>query len=889
MFYQKDSVQVLNDLDSNLTGLTQEEVTSRLKNYGRNVLKEKPKTPTWKLFLESFKDPLVIILLVAAMTQVFLGDTVESLIIFAVLGINAVLGVVQTKKADSSLDSLKKLSVPEAKVIRNNEKLTISSQELVPGDIVLLEAGDYVPADGRIIESQTLKVIEGMLTGESEPVLKNADTINEESSLGDQKNMVFSGSMVVYGRATYVVTSCGMNTQVGKIANLLETAENKQTPLQQKLDDFGKKLGVAIVILATLIFALEVFRGGDLMNSFMFAIAIAVAAIPEALTSIVTIVLASGTNTMAKRQSIIRKLPAVETLGSTSVICTDKTGTLTQNKMTVVESYLYGPDSDKFNGFDYIKDYTNTNSNNSENTSDGTEIAVCACAIQERYLSLSSILCNDSDVNEEGIEIGDPTEVALINYAEKYDVDYKSIRENYTRISEIPFDSDRKLMTTVNLIDDENIMFTKGAPDVIFKRCKYALKYDEVVEISDEILDEYKKINENFSNRALRVLAFAYKNVADEFGPSLDDENNLILIGLMAMIDPPREEVFDAVKEAKSSGIKTIMITGDHKTTAAAIAREIGIMEKDDLALTGQELDSLTDEELNNKLEKISVYARVSPENKIRIVKAWQKKGKVTAMTGDGVNDAPALKQANIGIGMGSGTEVAKDASAMVLVDDNFATIVNAIEVGRTVYNNIKKSITYLFSGNLGGIITILFAVFAGWANPFTTIQLLFINLVTDSLPAIALGFEKPEKDTMNKPPRDPNESILCKDTLKVVLTRGSIIGIVTILAQYIGMQTSDALGAAMAFITITLSRIIQTFAARSNSETILSLGVTSNKYALGAVIICLGMLSLTFLPFMRGIFAIPLTFELKNLGVCLALAITAVGCMESSKFVKTK
>ena len=889
MFYQKDSVQVLNDLDSNLTGLTQEEVTSRLKNYGRNVLKEKPKTPTWKLFLESFKDPLVIILLVAAMTQVFLGDTVESLIIFAVLGINAVLGVVQTKKADSSLDSLKKLSVPEAKVIRNNEKLTISSQELVPGDIVLLEAGDYVPADGRIIESQTLKVIEGMLTGESEPVLKNADTINEESSLGDQKNMVFSGSMVVYGRATYVVTSCGMNTQVGKIANLLETAENKQTPLQQKLDDFGKKLGVAIVILAALIFALEVFRGGDLMNSFMFAIAIAVAAIPEALTSIVTIVLASGTNTMAKRQSIIRKLPAVETLGSTSVICTDKTGTLTQNKMTVVETYLYGPDSDKFNGFDYIKDYTNTNSNNNENTSDGTEIAVCACAIQERYLSLSSILCNDSDVNEEGIEIGDPTEVALINYAEKYDVDYKSIRENYTRISEIPFDSDRKLMTTVNLIDDENIMFTKGAPDVIFKRCKYALKYDEVIEISDEILDEYKKINENFSNRALRVLAFAYKDVSDEFEPSLDDENNLILIGLMAMIDPPREEVFDAVKEAKSSGIKTIMITGDHKTTAAAIAREIGIMEKDDLALTGQELDSLTDEELDNKLEKISVYARVSPENKIRIVKAWQKKGKVTAMTGDGVNDAPALKQANIGIGMGSGTEVAKDASAMVLVDDNFATIVNAIEVGRTVYNNIKKSITYLFSGNLGGIIAILFAVFAGWANPFTTIQLLFINLVTDSLPAIALGFEKPEKDTMNKPPRDPNESILCKDTLKVVLTRGSIIGIVTILAQYIGMQTSDALGAAMAFITITLSRIIQTFAARSNSETILSLGVTSNKYALGAVIICLGMLSLTFLPFMRGIFAIPLTFELKNLGVCLALAITAVGCMESSKFVKTK
>lgn len=886
MFYQKNSVEVLNDLDSNLTGLTQEESKLRLEKYGCNALQEKSKTPTWRLFLENFKDPLVIILLIAAMTQVFLGDTVESIIIFTVLVINAVLGVVQTKKAESSLDSLKKLSVPEAKVIRNNQKLTISSQELVPGDIVILEAGDYVPADGRIIESQTLKVIEGMLTGESEPVLKNTDAINEECALGDQKNMVFSGSMVVYGRATFVVTSTGMNTEVGKIADLLETAGNKQTPLQEKLDDFGKKLGIAIVFLAGFIFALEVFRGKDLMNSFMFAIAIAVAAIPEALTSIVTIVLASGTNIMAKKQSIIRKLPAVETLGSTSVICTDKTGTLTQNKMTVVETYLYGPDSDKFNGFEYNKNYDFLNVEDTI-SSHSNEIAVAGCMLQERYLNLSSILCNDSDVNEEGVEIGDPTEVALINYAQKYDLDYKSIREECLRIAEIPFDSDRKLMTTVNSIDGQNIMFTKGAPDVIFSRCKYAIKCDEILEMSDEILDEYKKVNENFSNRALRVLAFAYKKVSDEFEPTLADENDLILIGLMAMIDPPREEVFKAVEEAKSSGIKTIMITGDHKTTAAAIAREIGIMEKDDLALTGKELDSLDDIELDSKLERISVYARVSPENKIRIVKAWQKKGKVTAMTGDGVNDAPALKQANIGIGMGSGTEVAKDASAMVLVDDNFATIVNAIEVGRTVYSNIKKSITYLFSGNLGGIISILFAVFAGWANPFTTIQLLFINLVTDSLPAIALGFEKPEKNTMNKPPRDPNESILCKDTLKIVLTRGSIIGIVTILAQYIGMQTSDALGAAMAFSTITLSRIIQTFAARSNSETICSLGFTSNKYALGAVIVCLAMFSTTLLPFMRGIFAIPSVFEIQNLAICFGLAVLAAICMEISKLFK--
>ena len=884
MFYKKNSVEVLNDLNSNLTGLSKEEAKSRLEKYGLNQLNEKPKTPTWKLFLESFKDPLVIILLIAALTQIFLGDTVESLIIFAVLAINAVLGVVQTKKAESSLDSLKKLSVPNAKVLRDNEKLTIPSQELVPGDIVILEAGDYVPADGRIIEAQTFKVVEGMLTGESEPVLKSSDTISDDCALGDQKNMVFSGSMVVYGRATYVVTSCGMDTEVGKIANLLDNAENKQTPLQQKLDDFGKKLGVAIVILAGLIFALEVFRGDDIMNSFMFAIAIAVAAIPEALTSIVTIVLASGTNTMAKRQSIIRKLPAVETLGSTSVICTDKTGTLTQNKMTVVETYLYGPDNDKFNGFEYNKNYSTDNTSKNIETS---EIAITGCIAQERFLSLSSILCNDSDVNEAGVEIGDPTEVALINYADKYHIDYKSIREEYTRVSELPFDSDRKLMTTVNSVDGENIMFTKGAPDIIFDRCKYAFKNDEIIEISEDILNEYRKINENFSNRALRVLAFAFKNVSDEFEPTLEDENDLTLIGLMAMIDPPREEVFKAVEDAKASGIKTIMITGDHKTTAAAIAREIGLMEKDDLAFTGQELDALTDAELDEKLEHISVYARVSPENKIRIVKAWQRKGKITAMTGDGVNDAPALKQADIGIGMGSGTEVAKDASAMVLVDDNFATIVNAIEVGRTVYNNIKKSITYLFSGNLGGIIAILFAVFAGWTNPFTTIQLLFINLVTDSLPAISLGFEKPEKNTMNKPPRDPNESILSKDTLRSVIVRGSIIGIVTIIAQYIGMQTSDALGAAMAFSTLTLSRIIQTFAARSNSETILSLGITSNKYALGAVIVCLGMFSLTLLPFMRGIFAIPAIYELSNLGICFGLALVAVVCMEISKLFK--
>ncbi|MEG2740327.1 cation-translocating P-type ATPase [Clostridium sp.] len=872
MFYKKSIDETLNQLNSSLDGLSSDTAQKLLTTHGYNELKEKDKTPTWKLFLETFKDPLVIILLIAALVQVFLGEGTESLIIFAVIALNSVLSVVQTKKAEGSLESLKKLSVPNAKIIRDGIKVTVASRDIVPGDIIILEAGDYVPADGRIIESQNLKVVEGMLTGEAEPVLKHEEVINEDAALGDQKNLVFSGSMVVYGRALYVVTNTAMETEMGKIADLLENAENKQTPLQVKLDEFSKKLGIGIVGLAALIFGIEVMRGGDLVNSFMFAIAIAVAAIPEALSSIVTIVLAVGTNSMAKKQAIVRKLPAVETLGSTSVICTDKTGTLTQNKMTVVDTYIYNPEKV------LVED-------------DCLEVAVSkSITQQESYLILGSSLCNDSDITSEGVEIGDPTEIALMNYANSKGFDYNEIRDINTRLSELPFDSDRKLMSTVNNIEGEVVMFTKGAPDVIFNRCKYALVGDEVVKVNDEVINEYKKMNEEFSNKALRVLAFATKRVKDEsFVPTIEDECDLTLIGLTAMIDPPREEVYEAVENARKSGIKTVMITGDHKTTAKAIAIDIGIFEEGDMALTGSELDALSDEELDKNLEHISVYARVSPENKIRIVKAWQSKGKVCAMTGDGVNDAPALKQADIGIGMGSGTEVAKDASDMVLVDDNFATIVKAVEVGRTVYTNIKKSIMYLFSGNLGGIIAILFAVFAGLPNPFTTIQLLFINLVTDSLPAIALGLEKPEKGVMNNPPRDKDESIFSKGTIGFVLTRGLIIGIVTITAQLIGMKHSAELGVSMAFATLTLSRIIQTFAARSNSETVFELGFKSNKYVLGAVVVCLGMFSLTLLPFMREVFTMPDSFNFTNLMISFGLAITSTLLMEVSKLIKRK
>ena len=553
----------------------------------------------------------------------------------------------------------------------------------------------------------------------------------------------------------------------------------------------------------------------------------------------------------------------METLGSTSIICTDKTGTLTQNKMTVVDFFMYGVKKEQID-----KDTT--------------------LESQDGAMNLSSTLCNDSEIAEGGVEIGDPTEVAFLRYAEKRGIDYKEIRDKYDRLNEIPFDSDRKLMSTVNSIGGNAIMFVKGAPDIVLQRSIKALNDGDEVPMTEEILNKYKQINEEFSDRALRVLAFSIKDVPDEnFVPAIEDEVDLTFVGLMAMIDPPRKEVFGAVKEAISAGIKTIMITGDHKTTAAAIAKELGIMSKDDKALTGKELDALSEGELSEQLEHITVYARVSPENKIRIVKAWQEKGKVTAMTGDGVNDAPALKQANIGIGMGSGTDVAKDAAAMVLTDDNFATIVNAIEIGRTVYSNIKKSITYLLAGNLAAIIAIVFAVVINWENPFTTLQLLFINLINDSLPAIALAFEVAEPNTMNKPPRDINEGILQGGTSSVILIRGIIISIVVIIAQYLGNKTSPILGAAMAFSTITLSRIFQTLPARSDNISVFNIGVAKNKYVLGAIGICLLLYLIVLLPGLRAIFSIPNYFGVMEFAICILLALISTVLMELVKIFK--
>ena len=869
--YNQSVNEVLEETKSQFEGLSPKEVENRQAKDGFNELKEKKKTSTWELFIDTLKDPMVIILLLVAFVQLFLGEFVESLVIFIVLMINSVVAVVQTKRAESSLDALRQMSAPSAKVLRNGEKASIPARELVVGDIVSLEAGDFIPADGRLIDVQNLRVEEGMLTGESEPVEKFSDVIEGEVALGDRKNMVFSSSLVVYGRADFIVTAIAEQTEIGKIAQMLETAEAKQTPLQQKLEKFGKQLGWAILALCALIFAVQILRlfttnqTADMqkavLDSFMFAVAVAVAAIPEALSSVVTIVLSVGTNKMAKQHAIMRNLPAVETLGSTSVICTDKTGTLTQNKMTVVDSFL------PTQGSKELTDLTQAD---------------------QKLLLNAMVLCNDSSFSQEGQALGDPTEVALIAYSDKIGYPYQELREKSPRLAEFPFDSERKLMSTINDFEGQKTIFVKGGPDVLFNRCNQVFLDGKVQEFTPELKEKFQAQNEAFSQKALRVLAYAYKPVSDDKTElTLTDENDLILIGLSAMIDPPREAVYDSIAEAKKAGIKTIMITGDHKTTAQAIAKDIGLMNEGDMALTGQELDALTEDELRENLEKISVYARVSPENKIRIVRAWQNEHQVTAMTGDGVNDAPALKQANIGIAMGSGTDVAKDASSMILTDDNFVSIVSAVSIGRVVYDNIKKSISYLFSGNLGAIIAIVFALVVGWVNPFTALQLLFINLVNDSVPAIALGMEKAEPDVMEKAPRQLNEGIFANGLMRVILIRGSLIGIAAIISQYVGQKISPEMGVAMAFTTLILARTLQTFAARSNSQNILKLGFTTNKYVLMAVTFCLALYSLTTLPFLREIFSIPAAFGWSQWLVAAGLAVIAVISMEILKSIK--
>ncbi|MDT2830615.1 cation-translocating P-type ATPase [Vagococcus carniphilus] len=867
--YQQSTEEIMLQVGSQFNGLSEKEVSKRLEENGLNQLKEKPKKSSFQLFIETFKDAMVIILLIVAVIQLLMGAHVESIVIFAVLLLNSFVSVIQTKKAEGSLDALKSLSAPDANVFREGKEKVVLAKELVVGDVVLLEAGDYIPADGRLLEVGSLKVDEGMLTGESVPVEKNLASINQTVPIGDQNNMVFSGTIVTYGRGRFVVTATGNDTEIGQVADLLEGTVEQKTPLQRGLDSFSKKLSLAILALSLVILGVQIFRilvhGGsgdmtaDLLNAFMFAVAVAVAAIPEALQSIVTIVLSIGTKNMAKKQAIIRQLPAVETLGATSVVCTDKTGTLTQNKMTVMAYYL-------------------PNDKEEEEVTDPNK-----WTSDFKQLMTISLLANDAAITETGEKIGDPTEIAFLDYSEKLTQPYREIRELYPRLQELPFDSDRKLMSTLHYMSEEHLLLTKGGPDIVLERSNRILVDGKVELLTEDMRMKIQEQNEAFSNRALRVLAFAYRPLENR-SLVLEDEQELIFVGLMAMIDPPREEVKQAVSDARDAGIKTVMITGDHKTTAVAIAKEIGISTEGDLAFTGVELDALSEEELKENLERISVYARVSPENKIRIVRAWQEKGHVSAMTGDGVNDAPALKQADIGIAMGTGTDVAKDASAMILTDDNFASIISAVKVGRNVFDNIKKAIAYLFAGNLGAIIAILFALLMGWDNPFTALQLLFINLVNDSLPAIALGMEKAEPTIMKRAPRNPNEGIFSGNTLTSVTYRGLLIGLAVIIAQYLGMAQSPELGVAMAFSTLIWSRTLQTLPARSNSQTALKAGLFSNKMVMIAIVVCSSLYGVTLIPGIRQIFSIPTNFSLNEIIISVALAISATVLMEVTK-----
>ena len=863
-YYQLSSEEVKQEINGKQEPLTSAEVKAHQEKFGPNELVEGKKKTTFQIFLEQYKDFLVIILIAAAIVSGFLGDAESAIVILIVITINAILGTVQTVKAEQSLASPKKLSGPEAKVLRDGSVVPIPSAEVTVGDIVMLDAGDYIPADGRLLESASLKVDESALTGESLGVEKMTDAIEGEVPLGDRTNMVYSGSFVTYGRGSFVVTGIGMETEVGKIASLLKTTSEKKTPLQVNLDQFGQKLSIIILVFCGILFGINVFRGGNIGDAFLFAVALAVAAIPEALSSIVTIVLSFGTQKMAKEHAIIRKLQAVEGLGSVSIICSDKTGTLTQNKMTVEQYYVNETviPADKID----VKDS------------------------EQEKLMYFSILCNDS-TNVDGVEIGDPTETALINLGSKLGLDIQKIRGEYPRESENPFDSDRKLMSTKHTIDETPIMVVKGAVDVIMGRTASIQCGDEVRAITPEDIEKIEAQNQSFSREGLRVLGFAYKAVSAEEELSLEDENNLTFLGLIAMMDPPREESMAAVAECKRAGIRPIMITGDHKVTAAAIAKRIGILEDESEACEGAVIDSMSDEELKNFVEGISVYARVSPEHKIRIVRAWQEKGNIVAMTGDGVNDAPALKQADIGVAMGiTGSEVSKDAASMVLTDDNFATIVKAVENGRNVYQNIKNSIQFLLSGNFGAILAVLYASIAGLPVPFAPVHLLFINLLTDSLPAIALGLEPHSKKVMDEKPRPMNESILTKDFLTKIGTEGLCIGITTMIGFMIGLKGEGGnavLASTMAFGTLCTARLVHGFNCKSDYPVIFSKRFWNNIYLIGAFLLGLVLITCVMtIPALDEVFKVQ-TLTFTQLLIVYGLALVNLPIIQLMKKIK--
>ncbi|WP_320973500.1 cation-translocating P-type ATPase [Enterocloster bolteae] len=851
-WYQQTKEEILSQFQVTEQGLTSSQAEKILAEKGENVLEEGKRKSTLQVFLEQFCDLLVVILIIAALISMVSGNVESTVVILAVIILNAILGTVQHAKAEKSLDSLKSLSSPNAKVLRDGQKVEIPSAKVVPGDILYLEAGDLVVADGRILENYSLQVNESSLTGESTNVDKSDGTLHSDCALADRANMVYSSGLVTYGRAVVLVTATGMDTEIGKIAALMNATKEKKTPLQVSLDQFGSRLAMAIMVICALVFLLSLYRKMPVLDSLMFAVALAVAAIPEALSSIVTIVQAMGTQKMAKEHAIIKELKAVESLGCVSVICSDKTGTLTQNKMTVQNIYT--------NGQTITIDQLNLKNQ------------------LHRYLLYDAILTNDSSIVD-GKGIGDPTEFALVEMGRKATVDENLLRELMPRLEEIPFDSDRKLMSTKYELHDVPTVLTKGALDVLLDRTVKIRMEEGIRDITREDREAILQKNLEFSQEGLRVLAFGYKEVPEDYTLSLDNENDFIFLGLISMMDPPREESKAAVADAKRAGIKPVMITGDHKITATAIAKQIGIFEDGDIAMTGRELDAMSEEELDRKITEISVYARVSPENKIRIVDAWQRRGSITAMTGDGVNDAPALKKADIGVAMGiTGTEVSKDAAAMILTDDNFATIIKAVANGRNVYRNIKNAIKFLLSGNMAGILSVLYTSMAALPVPFAPVHLLFINLLTDSLPAIAIGMEPAEKDLLSEAPRNPKTGILTKDFMTTILTQGGVIAVCTMIAFHTGLRTGSAATAStMAFATLTLARLFHGFNCRSKHN-IFKLGFSSNWYSLGAFaagVVLLGIVM--FVPFMQNLFSVTPLTQSQLINVCLLAAVPTV------------
>lgn len=861
IFHNATEQDVLQELHSDRTaGLTENQVQDIRRQYGENKLREKKKKTNLQRFLDQFKDVMILILIAAAIISFAIAcvegepkEFFEPALILLIVILNAIMGVMQESKAEKALDALKNLSAPHARVIRDGEEKVIDAVDLVPGDIIRLEAGDFIPADARLLRSVSLKSEESALTGESVPSEKDATIIvDEKAPLGDRSNMVFSGCSITYGTATAVVTATGMNTEMGKIANLLDNEEEGQTPLQKKLAQLGKYLGVLALAACAIIFVVGIANGIPALEIFMTAVSLAVSAIPEGLPAIVTIVLSIGVQRMVKKNAIIRRLPAVETLGSASIICSDKTGTLTQNRMTLVKAYLDG--------------------------ADGTEDITTQNSQEVRKLLTLGTLCSDGSVVFHGKEeqhIGDPTETAIVLAAHKNGMPKDELNRKYPRLTEIPFDSDRKLMTTVNRMDGKNIVIVKGAFDVMASRC---IKGN---------LTKAAQVNEEMSQNALRVLAVAYKEMdAVPQEPTSDElENGLTFLGLVGMIDPPRPEAKVAVATCRKAGIKPVMITGDHVVTASAIAKELGILEKGDMAITGAELDAMTDSELDGQVERISVYARVSPENKIRIVKAWQRKGQVVSMTGDGVNDAPALKAADIGCAMGiTGTDVAKGAADMTLTDDNFATIVDAVREGRGIYANIKKVVGFLLGTNIGEVITVFVAMLLWHKSPLLSMHLLMINLVTDSLPAIALGMEPVESDIMDSKPKPKDEGLFAHGFGVRTVLQGVMFGILSLIAFYLGESMTGQLegGQTLTFMVLALSQVVQAFNMRSE-HSLFKIGVFTNHKLNWAALASTALVVLVMFTPLSTLFGlIHLSGKLYLIG--LGLILTPVLVMELSK-----